>query len=278
VSAYTTIVQPEVLREHLDDPRFVVIDCRHLLSDFSYGKKQYDETHIPGAYFAGVEDDLAGRRTGKNGRHPMPDPETFAQFLRSAHVHDATQIVAYDDGADMFAPRLWFLSKWIGHEYVAVLDGGFALWKKLGYPVTSAVREHRAGGSLRPRVRNDLLVDAEHVLAHGSDGTMHLLDARAADRFAGKNETIDPVAGHIPGAKNHPFKENFGADGRFKSADDLRETFAALGRSSAIVHQCGSGVSAAVNLLAMEHASLPGSRLYAGSWSEWISDPTRPVH
>lgn len=275
--AHTTLIDVQTLRAHLEDARFVIIDCRHALVDFSLGRKLYDEAHIPGAFFAAVETDLAGAHTGTNGRHPLPDPQTFATFLQSLGVNDDTQIVAYDAGGDMFAARFWFLARWIGHEAVAVLDGGIAAWTSAGLPTTAATPSPRASGSLHVALHPEMVVDANFVLAHLQSDSMRLIDARAADRFAGQNETVDPIAGHIPGATNRWFKENFAEDLRFKSPAELRETFKAMGETANIVHQCGSGVSAAVNQLAMEHAGLHGSRLYAGSWSEWIADPSRPL-
>jgi thiosulfate/3-mercaptopyruvate sulfurtransferase len=278
VASFTTLVSPEIVREHLDDPQYLVIDCRHSLTDFTLGKRLYDEAHLPGALFADVENDLAGHKTGRNGRHPMPEPETFAGFLRSLGADDETQIVAYDAGADMFAARLWFLCRWIGHDAVAVLDGGFAVWQRLGYPVTDALATPRRAGTLVARPHHDFLVDARHVRLHLHDPAMQLLDARAEDRFAGQNETMDPVAGHIPGAINRWFKRNFNDDGTFKSPDVLRAEFGEQGLdANRVVHQCGSGVSSAANQLAMVHAGLEGSRVYGGSWSEWIADPSHPV-
>ncbi len=277
-ATFTTLVTPEVLREHLDDPAFVTVDCRHSLADFALGRRLYDEAHVPGAFFADVENDLAGRKTGSNGRHPMPDPEAFARFLRGFGVDDATQIVAYDAGADMFAPRLWFLCQWIGHTATAVLDGGFAAWRAKGFPVTAASSAPRHHGSVAARPHPEMLVDTAYVLAHLSDPAMQLLDARAEDRFAGQNETVDPIAGHIPGAGNRWFKRNFNDDGTLKSPETLRAEFAAQRLDpQRVVHQCGSGVSSAANQLAMVHAGIEGARLYGGSWSEWISDPSRPI-
>lgn len=275
--AYRTLVDPGTLAEHDGDPNWIVIDCRHSLADFGAGRRMYQEAHIPGAFFADVEHDLAGPKTGANGRHPLPDPESFAAFLRSCGVSDDTQIVAYDGGADMFAARLWLLSRWIGHDAVAVLDGGIAAWQAEGKPVSADASVSTKSGDLRVRLHPEIIVDAAFVQSHLENGAMRLIDARGADRFAGQNETIDPVAGHIPGARNRPFKENFGDDSRFRTADELRRRFEGLGPAEAIVHQCGSGVSAAVNMLAMEIAGLRGSRVYAGSWSEWITDSSRPV-
>ncbi|MGC2242551.1 MAG: rhodanese-like domain-containing protein, partial [Candidatus Aquilonibacter sp.] len=187
-----------------------------------------------------------------------------------------TQIVAYDAGGDIFAARMWFLCRWIGHDACAVLDGGLAGWIASGYPVTTAPPAPR-NGTIQARVRPELVVDAPYILAHLDDPQVQLIDARAADRFAGRNETVDPVAGHIPGARNRFYKDNFSDDGRFKPSPDLRAAFEPFGPAESIVHQCGSGISGALNLLAMEIAGLRGARLYAGSWSEWIADPSRPI-
>jgi thiosulfate/3-mercaptopyruvate sulfurtransferase len=276
---FTTVISPEQLNERLGDPELVIFDCRHSLADFALGRRLYDESHIPGAFFADVEQDLAGTKTGKNGRHPMPNPETFARFLRIRGVADGTQIVAYDAGADFFAPRLWFLARWIGHDAVAVLDGGLSAWKRRGYPVTAAPPSEPAlEGTLTIRLRPELLVETRYVRDHLGTPEMQLLDARAKERFTGESEPIDPVAGHIPGARHRWFKENFDAEGRLKSPERLRREFAAVGLDpKKTVHQCGSGVSSAVTHLAMVHAGLEGSRIYNGSWSEWIADPSRPI-
>lgn len=275
--SYTTLVDARALHEHLDDPSWVVIDCRHTLADFSLGRKMYGEAHIPGAFFADVERDLAGDKTGHNGRHPLPEPETFANYLRALGINDDTQIVAYDAGGDMFAARLWFLCKWIGHERVAVLDGGLAAWAASGYELSAEPSAAGSLGTLRVHLNADLVVDAAFVLENMDRAEVQLIDARGADRFRGENETIDPVAGHIPGAVNSPFKQNFAEDLRFKSPGELREMFARFIDAEHVVHQCGSGVSGAVNMLAMHVAGLPPSKLYAGSWSEWIADPKHPV-
>jgi thiosulfate/3-mercaptopyruvate sulfurtransferase len=275
---FNTVISPEALHDRLGSSDLVMLDCRHSLTDFSLGRALYDESHIPGAFFAGVEEDLAGFKTGKNGRHPLPDPQIFARFLRACGVDDATQIVAYDAGADMFAARLWFLCRWIGHDATAVLDGGFAGWNALGYPVTATPSQAVREGSLTVALRPELVVGADFVHRNLNSEAMHLLDARAMERFSGETEPIDPIGGHIPGAKQRWFKENFEADGRLKSPQRLREEFAESGLDpKRTVHQCGSGVSSAVNHLAMAHAGLEGSRIYNGSWSEWVSDPARPV-
>ncbi|MGC9992042.1 MAG: sulfurtransferase [Candidatus Cybelea sp.] len=275
---FNTVISPEALHDRLGSSDLVILDCRHSLADFLLGRRLYEESHIPGAFFAGVEEDLAGAKTGKNGRHPLPDPQMFARFLRAYGVGDATQIVAYDAGADMFAARLWFLCRWIGHDATAVLDGGFAAWNALGYPVTATPSQATREGGLTVALRPELVVGTDFVHRNLNSETMHLLDARAIERFSGETEPIDPVGGHIPGARQRWFKENFEADGRLKSPQRLREEFAESGLDpKRTVHQCGSGVSSAVNHLAMAHAGLEGSRIYNGSWSEWVSDPARPV-
>ncbi len=275
---HRTLVSVDELAARVNDPLWVVVDCRHSLQDPQLGPRSYAQGHIPGAFFAAVEDDLAGKKTGTNGRHPMPEIEHFAAFLRDLGVTEKTQIVAYDAGADMFAARMWFLCRHAGHEAVAVLDGGFAAWSAAGKPVSTHVPARPGTGTFEPNPRRELTVDAAAVLASLEDRAFSVLDARAADRFAGQNETIDPVAGHIPGALNRPFKQNFDARGFFKPPAQLRDEFTQFGvHPKRLVHQCGSGVSAAVNYLAMEHAGVEGSRIYPGSWSEWIADPARPV-
>lgn len=275
--SFNTIISVEDLNDRLGTEPVVVVDCRHSLADYALGRRSYEAAHIPGAFFADVETDLAGEKTGSNGRHPLPDPQAFVAFLRSIGVDAHTQLVAYDAGADMFAARFWLLCRWIGHDKVAVLDGGLAAWEHSGYRLTDDISIATHTGSIEVRLRDDVFVDTRYVLDHIDSNGMALVDARAADRFAGRNETIDPVAGHIPGARNHPFKTNFEGIGQFKSRDELLESFGSYGDPQRIVHQCGSGVSAAANLLAMEVAGLHGSRVYAGSWSEWIADPSRPI-
>ncbi|MFN2448338.1 MAG: sulfurtransferase [Candidatus Baltobacteraceae bacterium] len=274
----STLVSAEELAAHLSDPSWAVVDCRHVLADHSAGRKQYGSGHIPGAFFADVENDLAGERTGRNGRHPLPDWETFGGYLRAIGVNDDTQIVAYDAGGDMFAARLWYLLRLAGHDRSAVLDGGIAAWTAAGHALETQDPQKRGDGTIGVRVRTELAVEADAVLRSLQTNEFTLLDARGADRFAGQNETIDPVAGHIPGAINRPFRSNFDETGHFKTPSRLREEFAALPiPAGQIVHQCGSGVSAAVNMLAMAVAGLPLRPLYPGSWSEWIADGTRPM-
>lgn len=276
--SYTTLVDVETLQAHLDDPNWLVVDVRHQLSDTCYGEHAYAAGHVPGAVFLHCDRDLSGAMSGGNGRHPLPDPERLAQRLGDIGIGALTQVVVYDDAQGMIAGRLWWLLRWLGHDAVALLDGGLPAWQAAGGTLTSVVP------TLLPRAfvtrPQDLSVNADYVLERLETPHMRLVDARGADRFRGENETIDPVAGHIPGAVNRCFKDNLLPDGRFKPAARLRAEWLAVLAGSPpdlVVHQCGSGVSACLNMVAMEVAGLPGSRLYAGSWSEWCADPGRPV-
>lgn len=275
---FSTIVSVEELARHIDDPGWLIVDCRHSLADHAAGRAAYDAGHIPGAFFAAVETDLSGTKTGANGRHPLPAVADFQAYLRRLGARDETQIVAYDNGGDMFAARMWFLLRYIGHDAAAVLDGGLTAWTAAGKRLERPAAHEPNEGTLLARPRADLVVDASAVEASLHSHAFTLLDARGADRFAGENETIDPVGGHIPGAINRSFRLNYAQNGQLKPPAELRAEFAALSiPPERLVHQCGSGVSAAVNMLAMEHVGLPGTRLYPGSWSEWCADPARPV-
>lgn len=276
---YPTLVSVDELFAHRDDAAWVTVDCRYLLQDPGAGRRIYEAAHIPGAFFASLDDDLSGKKTGRNGRHPLPDPQTFAAFLRELGVNEDTQLVAYDAGADMVAARFWFVTRYIGHDAVAVLDGGFAAWAGSGKPVTTKEPRRPNNGTVSAHPREHHAVTVTDVHESLEHNRFTLLDARSADRFMGRNEVLDPIGGHIPGAVNRPFRNNYtGPFGQFKSPEELRAEFQALGvPAQQFVHQCGSGVSAAVNLLAMEHAGLSGARLYPGSWSEWCADPSRPM-
>ncbi len=270
------LVDAATLRAHLDDLDWIIIDCRHSLSDFGAGRRDYESDHIPGARFADVETDLSGPKTGKNGRHPLPNPQKFLAFLNATGANESSQIVAYDAGADMFAARLWHLARWIGHEFVAVLDGGYSAWRAAGYPTTSSVPA-REPGTLRMRPAHDRAFDAFTLRSLIGHRRHILLDARAHERYAGQVEPIDPVAGHIPGAHNRHYKNNFDPNGHWKSAPQLRAEFTEFGDPAAIINYCGSGISAAANLFSMHVAGLRGAGIYPGSWSEWCSDPENPV-
>ncbi|HEX5355649.1 MAG TPA: sulfurtransferase [Aquabacterium sp.] len=266
------------LTSHEQD--WLVIDCRFNLGNTLAGEQAHAQGHIAGALYAHLDRDLSGAKTGRNGRHPLPTPEAFEQTMRAWGITAATRVVAYDDAGGMFAARLWWLLRFHGFDQVQVLDGGWQAWQAAQGPVDT-VSAPRQPSSFKAQVQHAWLVGADDVLAHLTRPDQQvLIDARAADRFRGENETMDPVGGHIPGARNRFFQLNLQANGQFKPAKQLREEFQTLidqAPLQAIVHQCGSGVTACHNLLAMNHAGLPDTRLYAGSWSEWCSEPSRPV-
>jgi thiosulfate/3-mercaptopyruvate sulfurtransferase len=276
--AYTTLIAALDLAAHLHDPDWVVIDCRFDLTNPEFGVQAWRRSHIEGAFFLDIDIDLCGPRTGRNGRHPLPDPVQLAARLGACGIDAHTQIVVYDDTDGMFAARLWWLMRWLGHQRVAVLDGGLQAWCRAGQALDEG-RPHAVARRYVPTAAGDG-IDADYVLAHLGRPDMLLLDARSPDRFRGENEMLDPVGGHVPGAINRYFRDNLAEDGCFKPAAQLRAEFDAVlaGQAAAqVVHQCGSGVTACHNLLAMEVAGLGGSRLYAGSWSEWCADPARPI-
>lgn len=276
---FNPLVSCAELAEHSNDPAWRIVDCRHQLSDTGYGERAYAEGHLPNAFFMHLDRDLSGPTTGRNGRHPLSDPQVLAVRLGLAGISRQTQVVVYDDAEGMVAGRLWWMLRWLGHEKVAVLDGGFQAWLKEGRPLTREAPVS-APAVFDVALRDGWTVSAEEVLANIDTQHFLVVDARGADRFRGENETMDPVGGHIPGARNRCFRDNLDAEGRFRTAVELRREFLALfaGMSpEKVVMQCGSGVSACHNLIAMEIAGLHGARLYPGSWSEWCSDPARPV-
>lgn len=276
VPAPAALVGVEELAAH---PEWRVFDCRHDLKNPGYGRQAYARGHIPGALFLHLDDDLSGTPNGRNGRHPLPDAAAFARRMSACGVDAMSQVVAYDNEGGIFAARLWWLLRWLGHGRVAVLDGGLAGWRRSGRPLQEQVPAVTAR-NFTPNPR-DMAVDVGQVLANLGSRRLLVVDARSAERFRGENETLDPVGGHIPGAVNRFYFENLDDDGCFfKPAAKLRAEFDALlaGRpATQVVQQCGSGVTACHNLLAMELAGLSGSKLYPGSWSEWCADPSRPV-
>ena len=275
---YTTLISTEALARHLGDPNLIVVDCRHNLADPDAGETAYAQAHLPGAYFLHLDRDLSGVITGRNGRHPLPEIKRLAATLGRIGIDASKQVVAYDQNFGMWAARLWWSLHWLGHDRAAVLDGGVDKWKAEGRPLTSQAPTARSATFvLKPTLRT---VSTEEILRHLGDGSLTVLDARAPERFHGDIEPLDPVAGHIPGAINRPYTVNMTEQGTFKPAEALRREFEAqlAGRApGSVVHQCGSGVTACHNLLAMSIAGLSGSRLYPGSWSEWCADPSRPV-
>lgn len=276
----TALIHPRELAAHLQDPTWRIFDCRHDLADPDYGEKAYAKAHVPGALFLSLDKDLSGCKTGKNGRHPLPTPHNFAEKMSACGVGPETQVVAYDNEGGVFAARFWWTLRWLGHKNVALLNGGLAGWKRekqsltADVPVFPSTNFTVTPGSFET-------VDTAQVQAHLNTPDILMLDARSEERFSGEQETIDPVGGHIPGAINRFYFDNLDDNGLyFKSAEELHEEFAALlahRTASQVIQQCGSGVTACHNILAMELAGLPGSKLYVGSWSEWCADPSRPI-
>ena len=275
---YTTLISTDVLAAHLDGG-WAVIDCRYDLSNAGWGLEQYTRSHIPGAVYASLSHDMSGAADGTNGRHPLPSAAACAATFSRLGVASGTQVVAYDQDSGMYASRLWWMLRYLGHDSVAVLDGGWAKWTRENRPVTSGT-EHRAASVFEPRVREEMRLSVADVEARIDDPSVLLVDARAPERFEGASEPIDRLPGHIPGAANHFFRTNLDENGTMRAPGELRGMFDALLRSRTpdqVVMYCGSGVTACQNLLAMEHAGLPGARLYPGSWSEWSADPARPA-
>jgi thiosulfate/3-mercaptopyruvate sulfurtransferase len=275
---YATLVSSDVLAAHLTGD-WAIVDCRFDLHNEPWGREQYLASHIPGAVHANLNDDLAGPRTGRNGRHPLPTLDALVATLGRWGIGRDTQVVAYDQDSGMYASRLWWLLRYAGHVAVAVLDGGWAAWTREGRPTRSGDETRTpVTFSLSTGVEQPVLVD--DVSAALGDRERLLVDARAPERYEGRVEPIDRVPGHIPGAVNHFFKGNVNEQGLMLPPDVLRENFARVlkGKDPAqVIAYCGSGVTACHNLLAMEHGGLHGARLYPGSWSEWSSDAARPI-
>lgn len=276
---HKTLIDSATLAKHLSDPAWIVIDCRFDLTDPDKGEALYREAHIPGARYAHLDRHLSGPKTGKNGRHPLPDTDVLCRTFSELGIDSTRQVVAYDADSSMYAGRLWWMLRWMGHDAVAVLDGGLARWQREGHPVRGGVESSTAAhfkGAPRPGWR--LTVD--EVAALVGDPSRVLVDARTPDRYRGIGETLDKVGGHIPGAANYFYGQNLTAEKTFKSPDDLLTQWAPIlkGRDAKdVVVYCGSGVTACHNLLALEHAGIHGARIFPGSWSEWSADPSRPV-
>lgn len=273
------LVSTDQLAAYCTNPKWVIFDCRHDLADHAKGERLYREGHIPGAFFAPVETALSGKKNGKNGRHPLPTPDDFAMFLAAHGVSPSSTIVAYDDAGGLYAARLWWMARWIGLESVVLLDGGINRWIAENRKLTTDIPTAQSG-SLMAKPQLDRIWDTATVARNLTNSITAILDARAGERYRGEVEPMDPVAGHIPGALNRFYKSNLNADLTFRPPAELKNEFAALLQNRApenIAHSCGSGITACANLFAMEYAGLSGSKLYAGSWSEWVSDPTRPI-
>ena len=278
--SFGTLIDTADLARLIAADEVLICDCRFDLGDIQAGRRAYLEGHIPGAIYVDLEQDLSGKPDGHNGRHPLPQPHAFAAQMAELGLSKGRQVVSYDNSGGFYASRLWWMLRWIGHNEAAVLDGGFAAWVGAGLALHQG-EEHAPPGAFEAPAGPAMPVsDVRAIEANLDTNKLLVVDARTAERFAGAPHPLDTASGHIPGASNRFWQANLGPDGRFKPAEQLAQEFSALllGRSAdAVVHQCGSGVTATHNLLAMEVAGLSGSRLYPGSWSEWTSDPSRPV-
>ena len=276
-ASFDTLIRADQLLQWLrGGAPLVLLDCSFDLADAQAGERAHAQGHLPGAQYVHLDRDLSGAKTGRNGRHPLPERTALAERAGRWGVRPGVQVVCYDAQGMPYAARAWWLLRWLGHATAAVLDGGVGAWLAAGGTLTRESAAPPPAGPYPSFAAAMPSVDADALQAR--PGQLTVLDARAGERFRGEVEPLDPVAGHIPGALNRFFKDNLQADGRFRSADELRQAFTALQPDPArVVHQCGSGVTACHNLLAMELAGLPGSALYPGSWSEWCADPARPV-
>jgi thiosulfate/3-mercaptopyruvate sulfurtransferase len=278
---FETLVDAETLHRRLAEHAPVLLDCRHDLADPQAGRRAFAQGHLPGARHVDLATDLSGPVTATSGRHPLPDRAALAVRLGALGVTAERQVICYDAGDGSFAARAWWLLRWLGHDAVAVLDGGFAAWVAAGLPTAGGAEPPAATAGAPLAIRPPLVhsVDTDEVQRSLGSARRLLVDARAAERFRGEHEPIDPLAGHIPGAVNRPFKVNLNND-HFKPAGLLAAEWQALlhGRPvDELIVYCGSGVTACHHLLALAHAGMPGARLYAGSWSAWCRDPARPV-
>lgn len=273
---YTTIIQAETLKQALPNANWLILDCRFLLADTSYGEKAYAQGHIPSAFYLHLDHDLSSPITPTTGRHPLPDPAKLSAKLQGLGLNTHTQVVVYDDSNGTMAGRAWWLLRWLGHSTVALLDGGYPAWLQQNGDVQTITPALPQAGDFQARLQTTFTVEADDLL---NNPALQVIDARAAERYRGEVEPTDPIAGRIPNAINRPLTDNL-HNGVFKSPAQLRHEWQAIiGEHdlTTLVHSCGSGVTACHNQLAMEIAGLSGSKLYAGSWSEWIRDPKRPI-
>jgi thiosulfate/3-mercaptopyruvate sulfurtransferase len=269
---YAPVVTADWLNSHLSDRGVVVVDCRFALADPPLGRQQYECNHIPGAFYLDLNQDLSSPVQQHGGRHPLPNPEALAQKLTAIGVKSSeTLVVAYDDSRFAFAARLWWLLRYYGHDLVAVLDGGYSNWVKAGYPVTANLVQPPADGNFIPQLQADRIVDIEGVKARQRDSQTILIDSREPDRYLGKTEPIDPVAGHIPGAVNYPWQDVSTPEGFILPMESHQERWRAIPPEQQPIVYCGSGVTACVNLLSLAIADIDRPQLYPGSWSDWCS-------
>lgn len=278
--AYENLISAQELQQHVSNQNWVVVDCRFSLADTERGRRDYLRDHVPGAVYAHLDKDLSGSIIpGQTGRHPLPLINDFCRTLSAWGISNESQVVVYDDAGGAIAARLWWMMRWLGHDSVALLDGGWPLWVAEGHTVCSG-DEKRGQAVFTPQPRPELAVSISAVDQIRTDPSFKLVDVREAERYRGEVEPIDPVAGHIPGAVSFPYKDNLDSTGRFLPPDELQERYSTtLGDTTPdrMVFYCGSGVTAAHSILAMSRAGLGVGKLYPGSWSEWITDPERPV-
>ncbi len=268
--------------EHVADADVLVLDVRFKLEDPHYGAQAFNESHVPGAIYLDLDHDLSSPVVpGVTGRHPLPDPDVFEARLREIGLRRGDRVIVYDDGPGFYSARLWWLLTWLGHDQVSVMDGGLKAWREAGLPLTAERTVRPWPGDFTAQPDDNLLVSADELMAQVAERQDNpkyvILDARALERFRGEHEPIDPVAGHIPGASCLPCSGNLDAEGRFLPPQQLRARFPQPGPGQELVCYCGSGVTACHNILAAVVAGLPMPRLYAGSWSEWITEPARPI-
>lgn len=277
--SFQTTISTHDLNTNLTDDNWCLFDCRFILKDPHGGRKKYDQGHLPGAQYANLDEDLSSPAKPTTGRHPLPDANTLIEKLQRWGVNNDSQVVCYDDVSGAFGARMWWLLRWLGHRDVAVLDGGIDRWVADGLPLATDVPT-RPRGTFSGTPDDDLWVDIGFVQQRLAADEITLLDARSHERFTAIDKKTDPVPGHVPGANNYPFASNLDDGGKFLPCEQLRARFDAVfadHQPHEIINMCGSGVTACHNLLAMHHAGFPQTRLYVGSWSEWIKDPARPV-
>lgn len=276
---YTTIVAVDELAACLQDPQWIVLDCRFTLSNTEAGRAAYQQGHIPGARYVHLDEDMSSAVSAETGRHPLPEVSVLVAKLSAWGVDGEKQVVVYDDSFGSMAVKMWWLLRWLGHHNVALLDGNWPLWQKKKLPVNADLPLLKPANFVA-NVQYDMVAHVNEVNQARQEPCRMIIDARPEQRFSGEREPLDSVAGHIPGAVNWVYEENLDFDGTYLPADELRENYLGLlngVKPEEVIHSCGSGVTACHNMLAMEIAGLPSGKLYAGSWSHWITDPSRPV-
>lgn len=273
----SNLINPEQLKARLSEERIRIVDVRFDLKDPAAGRKAYETAHIPGAVYLDLDEDLSSSPAKHGGRHPLPDMQAFARKLERSGISNSDHVVVYDDSAGVYAGRLWWMLRYVGHDAVQVLDGGLSAWTGAGFEVSDGVPDLNEG-VFTLNLRSEMLVDVKYILRNLDNPNVLLVDARGSERYSGEHEPLDPVGGHIPGALNRPYTENL-QDGRYKSAAALKEEFGELELDEAeeLILYCGSGVSANHNLIALEEAGIKNAKLYVGSWSDWSSYKTNPV-